>query len=585
MTPVRPGQHLVLATLVMLAAVGTHRAAPLYPNPVSDTGGQGARDLVVGDFNADGHLDAAVPNDTSKDVSILLGVGDGTFGPATHYLAGQTPLQIVAGDFNADHRLDLAVLGNSPNGNVLLGLGDGTFNPVPVTGLGGGVAIAAGDLDNDGKTDLVVIYGQFSSGYYVKFISLGNGTFGVSAQNPTVSILNSVTVADVDRDGMNDVVIGAYQTIAVHRGVGGGQTADPATYPTAFWNYSVQVSDMDLDGRPDLVSQYTTQSPTPGAPQGFVHVMLARPGGGFAAGTDWPTGIYPRDLVVADFDADGKPDVAAAGQGGLGLLRGQTGGALSTPRTYGAGGFANGVAAGDLNGDGRLDAVVASLSSTLAPVVDGVYGFLGMADGTFGQPRIESLPYSRAIVRGDFDEDGHADFAVLVQFPSSQVSIVHGNGDGSFGAVQTRAFTGANPLQMVAADFNHDGHLDVAVSVDYAAVVILGTGTGGLGAPVTYSAGDPHTTIAAGDLNQDGHPDLILNNRLGTNVSVLYGVGDGTFILPSRYASGNSPEGIAVGDVDGDGRPDLVVGCRQSTSGPAGLSYLRNLGNYAFAPP
>ncbi|HET8945944.1 MAG TPA: FG-GAP-like repeat-containing protein, partial [Candidatus Polarisedimenticolia bacterium] len=126
---------------------------------------------------------------------------------------------------------------------------------------------------------------------------------------------------------------------------------------------------------------------------------------------------------------------------------------------------------------------------------------------------------------------------------------------------------------------------DVAVSVDYAAVVILGTGTGGLGAPVTWSAGDPHTTIAAGDLNEDGHLDLILNNRLGTNVSVLYGVGNGTFILPSRYASGNSPEGIAVADVDGDGRPDLVVGCRQSTSGPAGLSYLRNLGNYAFAPP
>src|SRR6185436_3078212 len=104
MTHVRSGQRLVLASFVMLAAVGIDRAAPLYPNPISETGGRGATDVAVGDFNLDGRLDAAVTNQTSNDVSVMLGDGDGTFGPATHYSVDQ-PRRVVKGDFNVDGRL------------------------------------------------------------------------------------------------------------------------------------------------------------------------------------------------------------------------------------------------------------------------------------------------------------------------------------------------------------------------------------------------------------------------------------------------------------------------------------------------
>lgn len=586
MTLVRPANRLVLASFVMLATVGIDRAAPLYPGPISETGGRGATDVALGDFNADGILDAAVTNQNSNDVSVMLGAGDGTFGPATRYPVGG-PRRIVAGDFNLDGRPDLAVVNQSGVDplSIMIGQGDGTFTQSTMSVPGGVNTMEAGDLNNDGKVDLVILYGQFNAGSYVKLISLGDGTFSVSAQIPTVSIPNGVTVADVDRDGLNDVVVGAYNTIAVHRGTGGGQFAAAVNYSTAFWNYSVQVADMNLDGRPDLLSVYTTEYPTPGAPDGFVQVMLALPGGGFAAGTAWPTGSYPGKALVADFDRDGRPDVAVAGQGGIDILRGQAGGSLATSKSYNAGSFANGIAAGDLDGDGVLDLAVASHSSAQAAAVDGLFAFHGAGDGTFGQPRIDSLAYAGSVVQGDFDEDGHEDFALMHSYLTPHVSIVHGNGNGTFGAVQSRDFTGSNPTGMVSADFNHDGHLDVAVSVDRAAVVFLGTGTGGLGAPVSYPAGDTHTTIAVGDLNEDGNPDLVLNNQFNDNVSVIWGFGDGTFSEHTRYTTGRNPEGISVADVDGDGHPDMVVGIRHTTLLNSGLAYVRNLGNYVFAPP
>src|SRR6185436_7681046 len=126
-------------------------------NPISETGGRGATDVAVGDFNLDGRLDAAVTNQTSNDVSVMLGDGDGTFGPATHYSVDQ-PRRVVKGDFNVDGRLDLAVLnqaGAGPFLYLLIGQGDGTFSSSPVAVPAGTNSIAAGDLNNDGKVDLV----------------------------------------------------------------------------------------------------------------------------------------------------------------------------------------------------------------------------------------------------------------------------------------------------------------------------------------------------------------------------------------------------------------------------------------------
>src|SRR5438477_3112279 len=146
---------VAVASLVFLSALPS-------PAPAMDLAvGASPYSVAMGDFNGDGHLDLAVANGGSNDVSVLLGNGDGTFTPAKNYEAGLGggPLWVAVGDFNLDGKLDLVVANSSSDSvGVLLGNGDGTFRP-SVTFPAGGTAtesVAVGDFNGDGKPDLAV---------------------------------------------------------------------------------------------------------------------------------------------------------------------------------------------------------------------------------------------------------------------------------------------------------------------------------------------------------------------------------------------------------------------------------------------
>src|SRR5262249_49912099 len=124
---------------------------------------------------------------------------------------------------------------------------------------------------------------------------------------------------------------------------------------------------------------------------------------------------------------------------------------------------------------------------------------------------------------------------------------------------QTAAYDAAD---VVSADFNRDGKLDLAVpnSGTYSVAVLLGNGTGTFAAPGTYDAGGSSLSMAAGDFDGDGNLDLaVVNNQAPGSVLVLAGNGDGTFAAPVTYAVGTYPYRVAAGDFDGDGRSDLAV--------------------------
>src|SRR5437660_732472 len=176
---------IAVASLVLLSALPS-------PAPAMDLAvGASPYSVAMGDFNGDGHLDLAVANGGSNDVSVLLGNGDGTFTPAKNYEAGLGggPLWVAVGDFNLDGKLDLVVANSSSDSvGVLLGNGDGTFRP-SVTFPAGGTApqsVAAGDFDGDGKLDLAVA----NAGSNTVSVLLGDGqgrfaapvTFAVGAQ-------------------------------------------------------------------------------------------------------------------------------------------------------------------------------------------------------------------------------------------------------------------------------------------------------------------------------------------------------------------------------------------------------------------
>lgn len=235
--------------------------------------------------------------------------------------------------------------------------------------------------------------------------------------------------------------------------------------------------------------------------------------------------------------------------------------ALGPPREYTTGyhGAAS-VLTADVNGDRRLDLVVANSGSNTVSVL------LGNGDGTFQPPvgyGVGSGPYSVAI--GDFNGDGRLDL-VVANNGSNDVSVLLGNGDGTFqGAVNYPG--GSGPWSVAVGDFNGDGRLDVAVA-NYgsgAVSVFLGNGNGTFQPAVSYGgdAAQNATSVAVGDFNGDGKLDLIVTLSGPNVVGVLLGAGDGTFQPAAYYVAQGyipfNPTSVAVGDFNGDGRLETAV--------------------------
>src|SRR5216684_5547948 len=214
------------------------------------------------------------------------------------------------------------------------------------------------------------------------------------------------------------------------------------------------------------------------------------------------------------------------------------------------------VAVGDFNADGVPDLAVANTDSNSVSVL------LGNGDGTFQTAQssaVETQPSSVAV--GDFNGDGVPDLAVANSgAPNGSVSVLLGNGDGSF---QTARSFGAGiwPSSVAVGDFNADGVPDLAVanrgSNDVS--VLLGNGDGRFQAARSFAVGSALVSVAVGDLNGDGVPDLAATKGNSNDVSVLLGNGDGSFQAPRDFGVGARPFSVAVSDFNGDGVVDLAV--------------------------
>ncbi|MBA3912814.1 MAG: VCBS repeat-containing protein, partial [Acidobacteriales bacterium] len=269
---------------------------------------------------------------------------------------------------------------------------------------------------------------------------------------------------------------------------------------------------------------------------------------------------YPNLVGAGDFNHDGTQDVAVECPeslcgGAVQVLLGRGDGTFGSATPYPIPNCPdNGLAVADLNGDGNLDIV------TSEEVGYAVAVLLGNGDGTFQPVLISPAPFGGDTLRaGDFNNDGIPDVALAIPgFPNSYISILFGNGDGTFQS--PLSITLSEQIEDLAVgDLNNDGNLDIvwesSISVD--AHVLLGKGNGSFRIGSVYNLqAVARDSLALGDLNGDGILDLVSTG--GFFVDVFLGNGDGSFGPDEKIPVIEGGGSTQIADMNGDGIPDVV---------------------------
>lgn len=359
--------------------------------------------------------------------------------------------------------------------------------------------VATGDLNGDGKPDLVV--GDSDLLIFV-LLNRGNSVFGPAIVSPVALPIGGLVIGDFTGDGIPDVAIADYSndqvtnTVTIFRGLGNGHLSQVASYPV---------------------------------------------------------GKTPNDLVAGYIDDDAILDLVTANQNAdsttsVSVLLGHGDGTFDAARSVNGGTHAYAVAVGDVDHDGAADLAVANTSSGTASVL------LGNGDGTFEARRVFGAGLSPVSVAFEnADGDPYPDLLVA-NYLSGNVTVLGGNGAGSF-ALRSTFDVAPGPLAMRVVDFDHDGRPDVTTisETDHTVTVSMGHGNGTFGNALAFGVGILPVALAADDVNQDGWPDVVTANQNQNTVSVFLGNGDGTLgTRPDSLISGPRPPLVAIADLNRD---------------------------------
>ncbi len=384
-----------------------------------------------------------------------------------------------------------------------------------------------------------------------------------------------VTAADVANAGTSAVTV-------VNPGPGGGPSS--AVYfqvaaPEATVNFvnaansplqvsqpvGIAAADFNEDGKPDLAISANVR----------MYVFLGNGDGTFAPTATSPLSVpsppyddlaspYVGPIAVGDFNHSGHLGLAVAefnNEAAVILLGNGNGSFVPSSASF-ANSFAtpiNALDAADFNADGNLDLAIVNGVGYQSLVA------LGYGNGAFNTSGdLYSSGFSTGAAVGDFNGDGKLDAAVASDGSGSGLSVSLGNGDGTFTLASGSPISLENSLSaIVTADFNGDGKLDLAVtdSVGNVVLILPGNGDGTFGTPTTIAVGNGPAAIVAADFNNDGKLDLAIANYGDGTITLLLGHGDGTFTQAagSPYAVGRDPYQIAAADFNGDGKLDLAT--------------------------
>ena len=367
-----------------------------------------------------------------------------------------------------------------------------------------------------------------------------------------------------------------------------GLTLPRTDYPTVapFLSAPISVAIATFNskngGHPDLV---VANQKGVGTPCGPISILVGAGDGTFAACTDVTAGATltppigtPSAVAVGDFNGDGNVDIAVTDStnNNVIILLGNGDGTFKAPVTFSTGKNPVALIAADFNNDGFADlAIVNQTDRTVSILLGNTNGTLTAPANQTSLPTVGAMP--TAIATGEFNINNNANLDLAVTNSSdSTVSILLGNGDGTFGT-QTTFATGKGPAGVATADFNVDNKPDLAVTnqTDGTVSILLGNGDGTFLPQTTFTTGAGPAGIIAANFTGTTTA-LAIADESANNVDILLGNGDGTFTAPISLPAGNSPIAVAGADLNGDGSIDLVAANQMSNTVTVTLNTLQS---------
>ncbi len=509
----------------------------------------------------------------------------GAFYPASQ-VAVTGPTNLVGGDLDGDGRLDV-VAGSNFGGltTSLLGDGAGGLAAVSTVILGGTnvVDLALGDLDADGRLDLVGTR-SFPSAELVVTLGDGSGGFGAVVPFAVGVFPMGVALGDVTGDGRLDALVVNHDdaTFSVLVGDGSGGFSSLAAQPCGADSQRAALGDVDGDGDLDVaisVRQF-----------GRVDVFPGLGAGLFGSPTAVSVGVFALTVDLVDLGGDGDLDLVSVTSSTVAVATGLPGAGFSAPVAHAGGASPIAIAFGDVTGDGALDALVSNnpVNTVGSTPLDGVSVLAGNGSGGFAAPVFH--PAARECfeaVLADLDGDADLD-AVESNFGTSTLSILLRHPDGALG-VQSLPVSG-RPGTLAFGELGGDGKPDLVVSQFFGSslAVAVGDGAGGFAAGASYPAGSAPFDVHLADVDGDGLLDAVVTHSGVNQVTVLAGLGAHALGAPSSFPIavdlGGLSTSLTVGDWNGDGAADALVSSA-GFFGFGGVSVSLGNGAGAFGAP
>ncbi len=549
---------------------------------------QSFRSLTVGDLTGDGRPDFIVGN-AGGVVSVYKNSGNGTFTRDPNYFfiqpsnGGPSVGPGLIADFNGDGKTDFLVTSNQAGAtDIFWGNGNGTFQATPYIIPSFGLFPVATDFNGDGKLDFMTV--DFHTGNMERYLNNGNGTFS-SATVTASGLINpySLALADINGDGKLDAVMSDFGSgtgtngIAIKLGDGTGTFGTPFYFKTNQRPLNLIVADYNGDGKPDV----STLSPNQYNPDSFAvltNTTVPPPPPTFNAIVQTPVDVssgFPDSATVGDINGDGSSDVVIPGNNGLRMLLGNgTGSFVDRLLTLPAVSLSNVV---------NLPANLVSPVTTSPRVVGGTGDLKAV----------------------DMNRDGRLDLVCVtvvgINFVNySFVSVLLNTGVNDVNGVPQFTtthhwipFLGVRPVTV--GDLNGDNWPDFIIGTSVGNLQIwtsnggTGTFTPGQVTNIIPIAGGPSTGPGViVDVNGDGKADFVTVSAQAGATDIFFGNGDGTLQAPSGLLPNNAvlpglPVAAAVADVNGDGRPDLLIS--NLSAGSVGLLVYLNNGGGVFSAP